>query len=89
MEIEYIKNNYKFETLSEEHDLSDFECESEDLNDFLKNDALKQQKEKLNLTKLITCDGEIIGFVSLLTDSIKKGLFFENLLLSKTLYPFQ
>ena len=23
MEIEYIKNNYKFETLSEEHDLSD------------------------------------------------------------------
>lgn len=71
MEIEYIKDNYKFETLSEEHDLSDFECDSEDLNDFLKNDALKQQKEKLNLTKLITCDGEIIGFVSLLTDSMK------------------
>ena len=74
MEIEYIKNNYKFETLSEEHDLSDFECESEDLNDFLKNDALKQQKEKLNLTKLITCDDEIIGFVSLLTDSMKLKL---------------
>lgn len=74
MEIEYIKNNYKFETLSEEHDLSDFECESEDLNDFLKNDALKQQNEKLNLTKLITCDGEIIGFVSLLTDSMKLKL---------------
>ncbi|WP_296872205.1 N-acetyltransferase [uncultured Methanobrevibacter sp.] len=78
MEIEYIKNNYKFETLSEEHDLSDFECESEDLNDFLKNDALKQQKEKLNLTKLITCDGEIIGFVSLLTDSIKLKIINEN-----------
>ena len=78
MEIEYIKNNYKFETLSEEHDLSDFECESEDLNDFLKNDALKQQNEKLNLTKLITCDGEIIGFVSLLTDSIKLKIINEN-----------
>ena len=56
------------------HDLSDFECESDDLNDFLKNDALKQQKEKLNLTKLIICDGEIIGFVSLLTDSMKLKL---------------
>ena len=71
MNIEYIKNNYRFETLTKEHDLSDFECESEDLNDFLKNDALKQQEEKLNLTKLIICDEEIIGFVSMLTDSMK------------------
>ncbi|MBQ8016978.1 MAG: GNAT family N-acetyltransferase [Methanobrevibacter sp.] len=74
MKIEYIKNNYKFETLTEEHDLTMFECDSEDLNDFLKNDALKQQNEKLNLTKLITCEGEIIGFVSLLTDSMKLKL---------------
>ena len=59
MEIEYIKNNYIFETLTEEHDLSNFECDSDDLNEFLKKDALKQQEEKLNLTKLITCDGEI------------------------------
>ena len=49
MDIEYIKNNYIFETLTDAHDLSDFECESDDLNDFLKNDALKQQNEKLNL----------------------------------------
>ena len=27
MEIEYIKNNYIFETLTEAHDLSKFECE--------------------------------------------------------------
>ena len=74
MDIEYIKNNYIFETLTDTHDLSDFECESDDLNDFLKNDALKQQNEKLNLTKLIICEGEIIGFVSLLTDSMKLRL---------------
>lgn len=71
MDIEYIKDNYNFETPSEKHDLSNFECDSEDLNDFLKNDALKQQKEKLNLTKLITCNDEIIGFVFLLRNSIK------------------
>jgi hypothetical protein len=70
MDIEYIKENYKFETLSEEHDLSEFESDSKDLNDFLKNNALKLQKDKLNLTKLITCDERIIGYVTLLTDSI-------------------
>ena len=70
MDIKYIKNNYKFETLTEEHDVSGFESESEDLNEFLKNDALTLQDNKFNVTKLVTCDGEIIGFVSLLTDSI-------------------
>lgn len=71
MDIEYIKKNYKFETLNKNHDLSDFKSESAELNDFLKNDALKQQNEKLNLTKLVICDDEIIGFVTLLTDGIK------------------
>ena len=66
MDIKYIKENYKFETLNENHDLSEFESDSEDLNDFLKNDALIQQNAKLNLTKLVICDSEIIGFVSLL-----------------------
>ena len=28
MDVEYIKNNYHFETLSEEHDLSEFSCVS-------------------------------------------------------------
>lgn len=70
MNIEYIKNHYYFETLAEEHDLTKFSCDSEDLNDFLKNDALNQQNEKLNLTKLVICDGEIVGFVSILSDTI-------------------
>lgn len=71
MKIKYIKENYYFETLTSAHNLSDFSCESEDLTNFLINDALNQQKDKLNLTKLIMCDGEIIGFVSLLTDTIE------------------
>ncbi|MBQ2636799.1 MAG: N-acetyltransferase [Methanobrevibacter sp.] len=70
MDIEYIKQNYRFETLTDEHDLSNFECDSEDLTNFLKDDALTQQNRKLNLTKLIMCDSEIIGYVSLLTDTI-------------------
>ena len=70
MDIEYIKENYRFETLTEHHDLSNFKCASDDLNDFLKDDALTQQKNKLNLTKLLMCDDVIVGYVSLLTDTI-------------------
>ena len=70
MNIKYIKENYYFETLNETHDLSNFNSSSSDLNDFLKNDALKLQEGKLSLTKLIICDDEIIGYVSLLTDII-------------------
>lgn len=71
MKIEDIKENYYFETLTEEHDLSDFDCGDEDLNNFLKDDALAQQNEKLNVTKLVMCDGKIIGYTSLLTDTLK------------------
>ena len=70
MDIEYIKENYRFETLTDEHDLSNFKCASDDLNEFLKSDALTQQKSKLNLTKLVMCDDAIVGYVSLLTDTI-------------------
>ena len=46
MKIKYIKDNYYFETLTPTHDLSDFVCESEDLTNFLINDALEQQTDK-------------------------------------------
>ena len=71
MEISYIKENYRFEILPDKHDLSKFNCGVVDLNNFLKYDALNQQDMNLNLTHLVICDDEIIGFVSLLTDTIK------------------
>lgn len=71
MDIEYIKENYYFEILNEKHDLSNFECDSNDLTNFLKDDALKQQDMNLNLTQLVICDNEIVGFFSLLTDTLK------------------
>ena len=71
MDIEYIKENYYFEILNEKHDLSNFECDSNDLTNFLKNDALKQRDMNLNLSQLVICDNEIVGFFSLLTDTLK------------------
>lgn len=70
MKIEEIKEKYHFENLTEDHDLSEFDCGDDDLNDFLKNDDLKQQKSRLNVTKLILYDRKIIGYVSLLTDTL-------------------
>ncbi|WP_067089220.1 GNAT family N-acetyltransferase [Methanobrevibacter curvatus] len=71
MESEYILNNYVLEKLVAKSELNNFRCASDDLTDFLKNDALKQQEQNLNITQLITCDKEIIGYYSLLTDSIE------------------
>ena len=80
MDIEYIKKNYRFSTLTDNHDLSAFKCSSNDLNDFLKSKALIQQKEKLNVTKLIMINNIIVGFVSLLTDTISlKNIRDENI----------
>lgn len=70
MNIDYVRNNYEFETLNSNHDLSHFKCYSKDLTDFLQNDALELQKSKLSVTTLVVCDGEIIGYFSLLTDTI-------------------
>jgi len=71
MNTEYILENYEFEKLTDKYELSSFKCEDEDLTDFLINDAIEQQKEKLNATQLIVCDNIIIGFVTLLADKLK------------------
>ena len=71
MDIEYIKENYIFEKLNENHNLDDFECESEDLTKFLKEDALNQQNMNLSLTHVVICDGIVVGYVSILTDAMK------------------
>ena len=45
MDIKEIIDNYYFETLNENHDVSEFDCGDEDLNDFLKNDALAPKRQ--------------------------------------------
>lgn len=71
MNKKYILDNYLFKKLSTDYDLAKFSCDCDDLNDILKNNALKQQEENLSRTQLVICDNEIIGFFSLLADTIK------------------
>ncbi len=84
MNTKYIKDHYQFQPLTVEHILTDFECSSKDLTEFLRNDALTQQELYLNSTNLIMCKNKIIGFVSLLTDTFKIGNI-EDEMLRKTI----
>lgn len=58
-------------SLKENHNLSSFECESSELNDFLKNDALIDQRNLVNRTSLCFWKDELTGFFSLVADTIE------------------
>lgn len=46
----------------------------------MKNDALEQQKRKLNTTKLVIYEDKIVGFASLLSDTILiRNIIDENI----------
>lgn len=61
----------KIADLSPVYDLSSFDCGGADLNEFLKNDALKYHQSSLAKTILFIWREKIIGFCSLCCDSIK------------------
>jgi GNAT superfamily N-acetyltransferase len=58
------------EPLNNDHDFSDFYCVSEDLNDFIKNDARREQECMLSRTYLFSSEKDVVGFVSLSADSV-------------------
>jgi GNAT superfamily N-acetyltransferase len=57
--------------LDETDDLSSFNCKSEELNDFLKTNALVDQNNLVNRTRLCFCNGYLAGFYSLAADTIE------------------
>ena len=61
----------KAEKLAKYHDLSNFDCEDEDINDFIKNDSLVYQEKKIATTIIFIYNEEIIGFFSSAADSLK------------------
>lgn len=87
MNFEDIIDNYHYEKLSPEHDLSDFSCGVEDLDEFLKKDALKEQKENLSVTYLAIYDNQILGFVTILNDSIPYSIVKNETKRKYKIYP--
>lgn len=57
--------------LTKYHDLSNFKCSDDDLDDFLKNDALKYQEQCLAVTYVCIFNEQIVGYMTLCSDSVK------------------
>ena len=60
--------------------LAAFECGDDDLNGFLRDDALRLQQRNTVTTYLALYDGELVGYISLMVDAVvletkeRKGL---------------
>ena len=66
-------NNSKItvELLKENHPIKPFDCEDDDLNDFLFNKALLYQKELLATTFIVESEERTLGYYSVLNDSLQ------------------
>lgn len=58
-------------SLSKRIDVSSFHCTNEDLNDFLKNDALWNQEQLINKTYVCYYQNHLVGYFTLTTDTIQ------------------
>lgn len=59
-------------------DIQDFDCGDEDLNDFLKNDALTNQEAWLSATKLLYRNNKLLGFFTVTSDTLHKERIAES-----------
>ncbi len=57
--------------LTEDYPIKPFDCEDEDLNDFLFNEAVSYPKELLATTFVMENDKQTLGYYSLLNDSLQ------------------
>jgi predicted GNAT family N-acyltransferase len=70
--MKITNNNLVFTALTDSDDLSHFICSDDDLNEFLKIDALPNQKTLLSVTRLAYREKKLIAYFSLTNDSIRK-----------------
>jgi GNAT superfamily N-acetyltransferase len=52
------------------HAVAAFDCGHSDLNDFIKNDWPRQAEQRLSYTKLALYQNNLVGYITLLSDSI-------------------
>lgn len=64
--------------LAKGSDLSSFSSSNEDLNDFLKNDALKSQEDLISRTYICLWHERLAGFFTLVTDTIEVKLIEQD-----------
>ena len=60
----------KIEIINSEHNLASFQSYEKELVDFLKEDALENQKQRLSITFLWFYEGQLASYITLLNDKI-------------------
>ena len=60
--------------LSHEHELSDFDCGVLELNSWLRNSALRNQKENTSRTFVLVSDEKVVAFYCLAAANIEREL---------------
>lgn len=60
----------QYATLTTQINLKNFDCGDSDLNDFIKNDAIKYQLKYLANTTCVFFDSKLVGFYSLAADAL-------------------
>jgi len=59
-----------FSFLAEGSNLTSFQCNNDDLNDFLKRDAFRGQNSRISATRLVYWNTILIGFFTLVNDTL-------------------
>jgi GNAT superfamily N-acetyltransferase len=75
------------EPLSARFNLSPFDSGDEDLNEFLKDDALDEQQILLNKTRLCFCRDRVAGYIALVADSVRVDRLDDGECLDDCRYP--
>jgi ribosomal protein S18 acetylase RimI-like enzyme len=68
-------HDLEFKVLDASHlrQLTSFRCKNAELKDFLTQDALKNQLDRISVTRLVFYHGRLVGYFTLVTDVIKRG----------------
>jgi GNAT superfamily N-acetyltransferase len=72
--MKIIGQELSFIVLNKKADVSLFRCTDQDLNEFIRQDALADQNALLSVTRLVYYKGDIVGFFTLVNSAIKTGL---------------
>jgi ribosomal protein S18 acetylase RimI-like enzyme len=72
--MKITNDNLIFRAISSEDDIVKFQSADDDLNDFLKEDALNNQISMLSVTWLVYSNEVLFSYFSLANDSIRKKL---------------
>ncbi len=73
-------HDLEFKVLDASHlrQLTSFTCKNAELKDFLTQDALQNQLDRISVTRLVFYHGRLVGYFTLVTDVIKRGEIAEG-----------